>query len=152
MALQGTKAISNSDAVIDSREIIARIDYLESALRECFDATWISDTPATDEQFRQWLKEGEIPDNADEDEARELYALLELQDEAEGYAPDWHHGATLIADHHFTEYAQELAEDIGAINKDSRWPNDCIDWERAADGLKQDYTEVDFDGAAYWIR
>jgi hypothetical protein len=50
------------------------------------------------------------------------------------------------------EYAEQLAEDIGAINKNATWPNDCIDWEKAADQLKQDYTEVDFDGVAYWIR
>jgi hypothetical protein len=27
-----------------------------------------------------------------------------------------------------------------------------IDWEQAAYELKQDYTEVNFDGVSYWIR
>lgn len=29
------------------------------------------------------------------------------------------------------DYAQELAEDIGAISRDAQWPLYCIDWERA---------------------
>lgn len=37
-------------------------------------------------------------------------------------------------------YAEDLADSIGAIDSEARWPNDCIDWERAtrelfADGL-----------------
>jgi antirestriction protein len=30
------------------------------------------------------------------------------------------------------DYAQQFAEDLDLISEDSRWPNDCIDWERAA--------------------
>jgi len=28
-------------------------------------------------------------------------------------------------------YAEDLADQIGAVNPEARWPNDCIDWERA---------------------
>jgi hypothetical protein len=59
---------------------------------------------------------------------------------------------TLIAGSYFKEYAQELAEDIGAINKSNEWPNYCIDWERAARELKIDYTSVDVNGETYWFR
>lgn len=58
----------------------------------------------------------------------------------------------LIADSHFTEYAQQLAEDIGAIRSDNQWPNYCIDWEYAARELQYDYSAVDIDGDRYWIR
>jgi hypothetical protein len=81
-----------------------------------------------------------------------LKALQALADEASGYAPDWQYGEALIRDSYFTEYAQELAEDIGAVNCDASWPNQYIDWERAADALKADYTSVDFDGVDYWVR
>lgn len=33
------------------------------------------------------------------------------------------------------DYAEELAESIGAINSDASWPNSYIDWERAARDL-----------------
>lgn len=39
------------------------------------------------------------------------------------------------------EFAQNLAEEIGAINKDATWPNNCIDWEFAAKELMYDYSE-----------
>lgn len=39
------------------------------------------------------------------------------------------------------DFAQRFAEDIGAINDDATWPNDCIDWDRAARELMYDYIE-----------
>ena len=59
---------------------------------------------------------------------------------------------TLIAESYFETYAQELAEDIGAIPSDLQWPVRHIDWEAAADELSQDYSEFDFDGGAWLIR
>ena len=89
----------------------------------------------------------------DEDEQKELDALKALQDEAEGYAEDWKYGATLIRDGYFTTYAEQLAADISNYNsRDVTWPYTCIDWEQAADELKQDYTEVDFNGTTYYVR
>jgi len=89
----------------------------------------------------------------DEDEKKELDALKALQDEAEGYVEDWKYGAALIREGYFTTYAEQLAEDIGDYNsRDVKWPYTCIDWKQAADELKQDYTEVDFDGTTYYVR
>ena len=128
--------VHNGQDVIDSRDVIARIKELEDLIAEddARDPTDESDEPV-----------------AGEDEREELRVLLALQDEASG-SPDWQHGETLISDSYFETYAQELAEDIGAINRDSRWPNDCIDWEKAAEALQQDYMSVEFDGVTYWIR
>lgn len=94
----------------------------------------------------------ELEGTEDADEQTELKALLALQEEAEGYSPDWKYGATLIRDSYFEDYARELADDIGAIKSDAQWPATCIDWKQAADELKQDYTSVEFDGVTYWVR
>ena len=59
---------------------------------------------------------------------------------------------TLIADDYFETYAQELAEDIGAIGRDASWPLSYIDWTAAADALKLDYFVVEFAGQDYWTR
>ena len=66
---------------------------------------------------------------------------------------------TLIREDYFTEYAQELAEDIcpwpsGSSERDALawWPYRHIDWEAAADELKYDYTTVEYDGDTYYIR
>lgn len=39
------------------------------------------------------------------------------------------------------KFAQEFADQIGAIDKDASWPMDCIDWEFAAKELMYDYFE-----------
>ena len=57
----------------------------------------------------------------------------------------------LIADNYFKEYAQNLAEDIGAILRVGEWPAYCIDWDWAARELQMDYTSVQIDGHDYWI-
>lgn len=64
---------------------------------------------------------------------------------------DWY-PVIFIADDDFEEYAQEFAEDIGAINRDATWPNTCIDWEQAAQELQHDYSTVEYDGITYWYR
>lgn len=105
---------SNTDNVIDSRDIVDEIDSgnLSEEDQEIFEA---------------------------------------LAEEVKG-SPDWEYGETLIRDSYFEDYARELAEDIGAISGDEKWPLNHIDWESAADELRQDYFSVDFDGVDYWIR
>ena len=41
------------------------------------------------------------------------------------------------------DFAQEIAEQIGAVNHGASWPNNCIDWEMAARDLMYDYFEMD---------
>jgi hypothetical protein len=52
----------------------------------------------------------------------------------------------------FEDYARDLAEDIGAIDRQAGWPADYIDWEAAADALAMDYTSVEFGGFDYLTR
>jgi antirestriction protein len=59
---------------------------------------------------------------------------------------------TIIPEYDFVDYAQELAEDIGAISQDAKWPVNCIDWERAARELKMDYVSVRVNGTTYYFR
>lgn len=41
------------------------------------------------------------------------------------------------------DFAQEMAEQLGDVPKDSHWPLYCIDWEWAARELMMDYCEQD---------
>lgn len=87
------------------------------------------------------------PDDA---EYRELAEQLgcEDADSLEAYGDNYE--PTLIAETYFETYAEELAEDVGAITRDANWPNNHIDWEEAADALKQDYTSVEIGAATYY--
>lgn len=119
------REVTNSDDYIDSRDVTERIEELEK-------------TAPIDRE----------PD--EQDELDRLYALAEEAEAAVG--TEWDYGVTLIRDSYFEEYAQELAEDIGAIDRDARWPLNRIDWAAAAEDLKVDYQSIDFDGVLYWTR
>jgi len=69
----------------------------------------------------------------------------------EQWRGDWY-PLTLIRESYFQDYAQELAEDIGAVNREATWPNNCIDWEQAARELRMDYTSTQIDGVTYFFR
>ena len=140
--------ITNSQDVIDSREVIERIEYLRNE-RDELDEARANVTHEAPEAYNTARTELA---NWYQDFNAELVSLANLAVEASDYAPDWEYGEQLIRDTYFQEFAQELAEEIGAVNTDSSWPNNCIDWEQAAHELQMDYTSVDFDGITYWIR
>ncbi len=93
----------------------------------------------------------EFTDDFCEDDYEELGHLQALAEEGSG-SPDWEYGETLINADYFVDYAQELAEDIGAVNRNLKWPLNHVDWDAAAEELKQDYSEISFDGTTYLIR
>jgi hypothetical protein len=139
-----TKGDLRGDAYIDSRDVIARIEELESELADAIDDA--SNCVEDGEEFDpdKWAEKG----FADYDE---LEALRALAAEASG-SPDWAHGETLIREDRLEEYARQLAEDCDMLPREHRWPFNCIDWEEAANELRLDYFDVDFDGITYFIR
>jgi hypothetical protein len=133
-----TREISNSDDVIDSRDVIARIDELCDE-REAFEhdddgnltgASWADSYP---------------------DDAAELAVLEKLASDGEDYAPDWQYGATLIRETYFSEYCEDMLKDIGDLPQDLPGYI-AIDWDATANNIGVDYTEVDFDGVTYLVR
>ena len=88
-----------------------------------------------------------IPDaDRDEDEQSEMEMLEDAETELRGCRD-----GSLIAEHAFTDYAQEFARDIhGADAVDGAWPFGSIDWEDAADQLKQDYTAIEIGGMTFY--
>lgn len=155
--------ISNMDDTINSRDVIARIEDLESE-REALiaDLNDAKENPAMDDDANDPAAivkaENAVMDAMaalaawDDENAEELATLKKLAEEGADYAADWEYGETLIRDSYFREYAMELADDIGAIPANASWPLTCIDWNEAARELQMDYTAVDFGGVRYWVR
>jgi hypothetical protein len=135
--------LDNTEDVIDSRDVIQRLEELK--------IEWAVTTGEDADDFS--LSEDDWSVGLGWDGAVEIVALLELADQGASLA-DWEYGETLIRDSYFEEYAQQLAEDIGAIDSDASlgWPLGYIDWERAAEALQMDYTPIEFDGVTYWAR
>jgi uncharacterized small protein (DUF1192 family) len=157
--MKGDDEINFSSDILDSRDIEERINHLEGEIERI------------DEESReQWEKsviasnDGNGPaypyanfDNVDEfvkhviensDERLELKKLTDFRDEVG--SGEWPYGLTFINADSFTEYAEQFAEDIGAINRDAAWPLNHINWEAAASDLKQDYSEVEIDGNSFY--
>lgn len=111
--------------IIDSRDIIARIEEIETEIIPPMTAHIDAETNAELDGLRAIAEEG---------------------------IPDWQYGATLIREDSFEDYARELAEDIGAIDRDASWPLSYIDWTAAADALKMDYSTVEIDGDDWYYR
>lgn len=121
--------ITNDDDIIDSRDIIERIEELNSY---------------------------DISDLSDED-IEELRTLKALAEEAEPESSDWIHGETLIRRSYFVEYITETIHDCYEMPKkmtSGQWPyrHMYIDYEAATREAEQDYASVDFDGVEYLIR
>jgi antirestriction protein len=122
--------IYNTDDIIDSRDVIDRITDLLALIADAEELDSVE--PATDE------------------ERGELLALQSLAEQASGTS-DWEHGEALIRDSYFQTYARELADELDSAPAQT-WPYQHVDWEAAANELKQDYTPVEFAGVTYWIR
>lgn len=132
--------ITNSEDVLDCRDIIARVEHLE----ELEQPGPVDLGPEDNAQ-------------AQDDLFAELRSLRAFLAEMKGYGGDeeWRgdwYPVTLIRDSHWETYTQEFAEEVGAVNADATWPHTCIDWDKAARELRMDYTSAEFDGVTYWFR
>ena len=130
-------SISNLDDVIDSRDVIERIEELESIQAELV----------------QQLSDGLISEADmlifDKEQGKELDMLRALADEASQYSNDWEYGETLIHRDYFEKYMDEMVEECYEIPKNlPYWMSITLDY----DALEQDYASVDFDGQEYLIR
>lgn len=120
--------ITATQDVIDSREIIERIEELNN----------LRDDPNTENDFG-------------DEENDELDMLETFAEKMESEATGWTYGVLFIRWDHFKVYAQEYAEEV--IDKwVTEWPFCHVDWDEAADALKQDYSEAEFGGIIYFYR
>lgn len=114
---------------------------------------------SSEDEAREFCDEYQIdyaiefdPEDPEADEYEELVNWLDLMEQAEQYSGESFRNTQLINDNKWVEYAQQLAEDIGGVTRGAEWPFNCVDWEAAAEQLKQDYTSVSVDGNTFWVR
>jgi len=162
------------DSVIDSRDIIERIEELASEAQDAYEVyvdeykqeeydTYVEAFPPGIDEVPldkdDWLIENGFEpldvddwlDTQGDDEMEELKHLKALQEEAEGHVPDWRYGATFILEDHFKEYTMEMLEDCGYIPKDfPSWIE--VDWDATDNNVKMDYTEFTLGDYTYLAR
>lgn len=148
-----------SGNVIDTRDILSRWEELTEELQSLETAVEEAQElfDGFDGSSEEYASIGESVAEAEaaktdwnEENGEELTQLGKIVDEiGEDTCRD---GSTLIADSHFKRYAQELADEIGAINSDASWPMNCIDWDQAVRELQMDYSSITIDGHDWWVR
>lgn len=165
------RELCNNDDVIDSRDIIERIEELEAERDRLTEAVEKANetlaekaeeqktlAPDDDREYSDALDEANAAKESlsewfEGDEGTELKTLQAIAEEGESATSEWPHGETLIRESYFTEHMEEQTRDIGDLPKELPWYlEDAIDWEKVAKTLRADYSEVDFDGVTYLIR
>lgn len=135
----------NGDDTIDSRELAELLAEMASDRNDLEDAVNDAEDDEAKAEAEQALAEW------DDEHGEQYEALKDFCDSAEQYCADWVHGVQLIEDSHWTEYAEQLTEDLGAIPRGlPEWV--VVDWEATAENLKADYTAVEWGGYTYWVR
>lgn len=112
-------------------------DYLDSRDMEAWLNWWDEDMIAEEDES-----------NGDTSLAGLRATILEIREECEGYG--WEHGILFVRESYWEEYARQLAEDVGAIDRNAAWPACHIDWGAAADALMRDYNESDVGRMTYY--
>jgi len=146
---------SFGDNIIDSRHIIARLEELEDEYDALKDSLRdiVEDGSHTQEEIDDLKSD---IDGFETDYGDELKLLNEVCKAGNNYS-DWDYGETLIHEDYFTQYTEELIEETCEMPDEfnsSTWPfkHMKIDYDEAADELKQDYGTIEADGNTYYIR
>lgn len=129
-------------------DLQSEIEEAEEAVTEA-DGIESEEAEAAEADARRALVEW---DNDNGEELKELGELIEELRGAGGdhkWENDWYPRELIDVDD-FEEYAEELASDCYDIP--DTWPHRCIDWEKAARELAQDYSLVTFRGSDYYWR
>lgn len=145
------------DDILDTRDLEERIDELEALeadYLECKQAyeEVMDDPHAFEAEEIEMAQRHYFDHEFDEADAEELQTLRDFKEDMEGYC-DWIHGETLIEESYRETYAEQLAEDIGAIDRNANWPLNHIDWTAAANDLfAHDYHYAELGGFTYYAR
>lgn len=140
-----------NSGIIDTRDLQERLEELEAkrdAIAEAIehrDEFEESESPEDFKRAVEWLEKLEA--DFDDDEQKELAELESLSDEVS----EWKDGATMIPESEFTDYCRELLVDIGDLPKDLPHYIE-IDWDKTADNIRADYSEVEYQGTTYLVR
>lgn len=139
-----TREITNSDDMIDVRDVIERFEELES---EREDATTGEDKAADSAALEAW---DATDDGAEYANLKSLLDDLNGNGGDEQWRGDWY-PVGLIRHSYFVDAMEELVKDIGDLPQNIPGYL-AIDWDATAENLRVDYTSTEFDGVEYWYR
>jgi hypothetical protein len=134
--------------IFNSLDVIKRLEIYREAVRFMGVPEDKLDSMNTAEN---WPEELENVDDDQHEIAEEFIRLREFDSQGSDYAPDWRYGETIISEDYFTEYAEEMVKDCGDMPQETPGYI-AIDWEKTAENIKVDYTEIEYGGTTYLVR
>ena len=144
--------------IIDTRDLIEKRDELKQSIFDDFNDKFNTEFDDFDDVILDRLDSEDfehIDKDAIEDfkiywetEYKEIEEINQVEEEV---GSEFSYGCTLIEEDDFEDYCEELVIDCGYIPKDfPSWIE--IDWEATASNMKQDYSELDYQGITYLFR
>ena len=136
--------------MLDTRDLIDEREELKQSILDSFLETFPQYEDMTDSFEDIRFEEEEIESWKEYwfTELAVIEAIDELEDEV---GSEWRYVVTLIEEDEFEDYCEELVTDCGYISRDfPSWIE--IDWEATASNVRQDYSEVDYQGRTYLFR
>lgn len=143
---------------IDTRDLVDRLEEL-NGIKEQMDSlssdirSLNSDLDDTEEgedydnlQSEISDLESQVDDLIDEYDEDEHNELSDLKREIS----EFYSGATLIPEDEFVDYVEDMLKDCGDLPRDIPWYVE-IDWEKTADNIRSDYSEVTYQGETYLV-
>ena len=135
--------------VLDTRDLIEKREELKEKIFNDFLECFPQYEHMTDSYEDILMDEEEIQDWK-EVWSEEIDHIEEI-DSIENEVSEFNDGTTLIDESDMVEYVKDLLDELGYIPKDfPSWIK--IDWSSTADNVKQDYSEVTYQGTEYLYR
>lgn len=133
--------------ILDTRDLSKRREELKEEILDSFLENFPHYQEMT-ESFEDIRFEEEEIESWKEDFEDELKEIEEIDTIENELGSEFDYGVTLVDVDDFEEYVEDLLDELGYIPKDfPSWIE--IDWEATANNVRQDYTEVEYQGNSY---
>ena len=136
--------------MIDTRNLAERREALKQEILDSF----LENFPHYEEMtelFEDILFEEEEIESWKQDWQEEIDQITCIDEVEDEIGSEFDFGVTLIPEDDFTDYVKDLLKGCGYISDDlPTWIE--IDWEATAKNVKQDYSELEYEGETYFYR
>ena len=136
--------------ILDTRNLVERREALKQEILDSFLENFPHYEEMT-ESFEDILFEEEEIESWKQDWQEEINQITCIDEVEDEIGSEFDFGVTLIPEDDFTDYVEDLLKGCGYISDDfPSWIE--IDWEATAENVKQDYSELEYEGETYFYR
>ncbi len=138
---------------LDTRDLAEKREELKEQILDSFLETFEQYAEQT-ETFEDILFDEEEIESWKADWQEELDEIVEIDRvEDEVCNGEFDNGTTLISEYDFQEYCEDFTRDCGYLPRDLPfYIENNIDWSGIADDMRQNYSEVEYQGRTYLFR